>query len=61
MMFLLLTGNFQHGEDYRVLHQEIIDGDMLFFPVDAAEYDEDDDNQETNTGKGCSQVMSEAE
>jgi hypothetical protein len=59
MMFLLLTGKFQHGDDYRILHQNILDGEVLLIPVDAEKYDGDDDDQETKTGEGCSQVVPE--
>jgi hypothetical protein len=58
MMFLLLTGKFQHGEDNRILHQKIIDGGILLFPMDAEDYEEDDDDQETNHEEECSQVVS---
>jgi hypothetical protein len=61
MMFLLLTGKYQRGEDGKILIRENLDGNMERFPVNAERCDGDHDSADTMINGGCNRVVPEAD
>jgi hypothetical protein len=61
MMLLLLTGKHQLGEDHKILHQNLLNCEVLPFPVDATKYNGDDDDEDIKISEGFSQMESEVD
>jgi hypothetical protein len=46
-------------EDYNIMHQKVLEGEVRLFPVDAKAHNGDDDNEYVIISEGRSQVVSE--